>query len=253
MNRQEFMKRLEELLTDISTEEKEEALAYYTGYFEDAGEENEEKIIKELESPEQLAASIKAGLREDATGEYTERGFRMTQEETQKTDNQQSDNQQSYNQQGSYNQKSNNQQQTNYNGGASSQQPPRNNATTTILIVIIAAITFPVWGGLLGGLFGIFVGILGIMIGIVATLFALTIAGLVGGFALFGTGIVSLCTGGLAAGLLLMGIGALMVSVGILFLILGVMFCGQFLPWLLRGFVKICRMPFQNRKERCRV
>ena len=51
MNRQEFMKRLEELLTDISTEEKEEALAYYTGYFEDAGEENEEKIIQELEKP----------------------------------------------------------------------------------------------------------------------------------------------------------------------------------------------------------
>lgn len=259
MNRQEFMKRLEELLTDISTEEKEEALAYYTGYFEDAGEENEEKIIQELESPEQLAASIKAGLKEDATGEYTERGYRMVQKETKQSDNNQSDQQQSYSQQqsdhqqGSYNQQQSYNQQSSYKRNTSAPQPPRNNATTMILIIIIAAVTFPVWGGLLGGLFGIFVGILGILIGIVITLFALTIAGLVGGFAVLGTGIVSLCAGGLAAGLLLMGIGALMVSVGMLFLIVGVLFCGQFLPWALRSFVKICRMPFQHRKEGCRV
>lgn len=210
MNRQEFMKRLEELLTDISTEEKEEALAYYTGYFEDAGEENEEKIIQELESPEQLAASIKAGLREDGAGEYTERNYRMA-------------------------------------------QPPKNNALTIVLIVIIAAVTLPVWGGLLGGLFGLVLGFFGIMLGIVATLFGLTIGGLVGGFAVFGAGIVRLCTGGLASGLLMMGIGALMVAVGILFLVLAVLFCGQFLPWLLRGFVKICRMPFERRKEGCRI
>lgn len=234
MNRQEFMKRLEELLTDISPEEKEEALAYYTGYFEDAGEENEEKIIQELESPEQLAASIKAGLREDGTGEYTERGYRMAQE---------AHNQQQFgNQQYSYN-----------SGSASTSQPPKNNALTIILIVIIAAVTFPVWGGLLGGLFGLVIGFFGIMLGIVATLFGLTIGGLIGGFAVFGAGIVRLCTGGLASGLLMMGIGALMVAIGILFLVLAVLFCGQFLPWLIRGFVKICRMPFERRKEGCRI
>lgn len=272
MNRQEFMKRLEELLTDISTEEKEEALAYYTGYFEDAGEENEEKIIRELESPEQLAATIKAGLREDATGEYTERGYQMARTEAPETNNQESNYQQdsyqqqqtyeqqgttngeqSYKQQGAYNQQQSYNQNTNTNRNTSAPQPPKNNSATIILIVIIAAVTFPLWIGLVGGVFGIFVGILGIMIGIVATLFGLTIAGLVGGFALFGTGIVSLCTGGLASGLFLMGMGALMVAIGILFLILGVLFCGQFLPWVLRGFVKLCRMPFQHRKEGCRV
>lgn len=52
MNRQEFMRRLEQLLEGIPEEEKREAIAYYTSYFEDAGEENEEKIIRELESPE---------------------------------------------------------------------------------------------------------------------------------------------------------------------------------------------------------
>jgi uncharacterized membrane protein len=271
MNRQEFMKRLEELLTDISTEEKEEALAYYTGYFEDAGEENEEKIIQELESPERLAASIKAGLREDGTGEYTERGYRMSQEaatemplasgtwqekneETNHQEQQSDRGQQDGNQQQSYyKQQSNGQQQSYNNRNTSASQPPRNNTTTMILVVILAAVTFPVWAGLVAGFFGLAMGFFGIMIGIVATLFGLTIGGLVGGFAVLGAGVVRLCTGGLATGLLMMGIGALMVAVGILFLILGVLFCGQFLPWLLRGFVKICRMPFQRRKEGCRI
>ena len=56
MNRQEFMRRLDQLLEGIPEEEKREAIAYYTSYFEDAGEENEEKIIRELESPEKVAS-----------------------------------------------------------------------------------------------------------------------------------------------------------------------------------------------------
>lgn len=55
MNRQEFMKRLEELLQDISENEREEALQYYNDYFDDAGAENEAQIIEELGNPEQVA------------------------------------------------------------------------------------------------------------------------------------------------------------------------------------------------------
>ena len=62
MSREEFMRQLEALLTDISEEEKREALSYYRSYFEDAGEENEERILKELESPLKVAATIKADL-----------------------------------------------------------------------------------------------------------------------------------------------------------------------------------------------
>ena len=48
MSREEFMKQLETLLSDVPEEEKREALEYYRGYFEDAGEENEERILKEF-------------------------------------------------------------------------------------------------------------------------------------------------------------------------------------------------------------
>lgn len=62
MNRFEFMRQLEELLADISPNEKEEALTYYNDYFNDAGEENEQQVIKDLESPQQVAEVVKEGL-----------------------------------------------------------------------------------------------------------------------------------------------------------------------------------------------
>lgn len=65
MNRAEFMKKLDALLSDISPEEREEALQYYNDYFDDAGPEQEARILAELGSPEQVAWKIKAGLSGD--------------------------------------------------------------------------------------------------------------------------------------------------------------------------------------------
>lgn len=75
MNRKEFMRRLEELLADISENEREEALQYYEDYFDDAGTEREAVVIEELVSPEQVARKIKAGLSEE-DGEFSEEGYR---------------------------------------------------------------------------------------------------------------------------------------------------------------------------------
>lgn len=58
MNKDTFLKELEELLSDLPEEERKEALAYYRSYFEDAGEENLEKVLKELESPAHISGII---------------------------------------------------------------------------------------------------------------------------------------------------------------------------------------------------
>lgn len=50
MNREEYLKRLSFLLKDLPKEEIEDAIAYYEDYFEEAGEEKEEQVIKELGS-----------------------------------------------------------------------------------------------------------------------------------------------------------------------------------------------------------
>ena len=59
MNRKQFMEQLERLLSDISEAERQEALEYYEGYFDDAGPENEGEVIRELGNPGKVAAIIR--------------------------------------------------------------------------------------------------------------------------------------------------------------------------------------------------
>ena len=66
MNRKQFMEQLERLLSDISEAERQEALEYYEGYFDDAGPENEGEVIRELGNPGKVAAIIKADLQENS-------------------------------------------------------------------------------------------------------------------------------------------------------------------------------------------
>lgn len=80
MGRWEFMRKLEELLSDISPSEREEALQYYNDYFNDAGRENEKEVIQALGSPEEVAEIVRSGLMDDPDkGEFTENGFASQQ------------------------------------------------------------------------------------------------------------------------------------------------------------------------------
>ena len=84
MNKEEFLKRLEQLLSDISEEERADALAFYRSYFEDAGIGNEASILEELESPEKVAEVIKKdlGVSETADAETPEEDVRSEKNET---------------------------------------------------------------------------------------------------------------------------------------------------------------------------
>ena len=77
MSRWKFMRQLEELLSDISPNEREEALQYYNDYFNDAGRENEQEVIKALGYTEQVAGIVRDGLSgNENLGEFTESGFK---------------------------------------------------------------------------------------------------------------------------------------------------------------------------------
>lgn len=227
MNRQEFMKQLEGLLKGISPEEREEALAFYTGYFEDAGEENEESIIQELESPEKLAASIKAGLHEDASsGVYTENGYRKAEETA----------------------KAAPEVRAKARRNSADAEKTKNTGLTVVLIAVVAVITSPIWIGVLGGAFGVIVAIIGVLIGLAAALFGITLGFMLGGAICVGVGIACLTTPDFAVGLVAIGIGLLLLAVSILALILLVYYCGKAIPWMIRGIVRICQMPFQGKR-----
>ena len=57
MTRHEYLDELKWELRSLSVEEQEDALEYYLGYFEDAG--NDEAVMKEFGSPTELASSIR--------------------------------------------------------------------------------------------------------------------------------------------------------------------------------------------------
>lgn len=60
MNKEEFLEQFQKNLIYVSAAEREDALRYYTEYFEEAGEENEQKVIEELGNPVMLARKISA-------------------------------------------------------------------------------------------------------------------------------------------------------------------------------------------------
>ena len=66
MNRTEYMAALRRALSVLPEEERASALRYYEEYFDDAGPENEAKVIADLGAPDKVAAQILADYRDIA-------------------------------------------------------------------------------------------------------------------------------------------------------------------------------------------
>ena len=76
MDKKEFLERLEALLSDLPEDDRLDALDYYQGYLDEAGE-NTAKVLEELGSPEELADLIRSGLGDGpaAGGAFTDSGY----------------------------------------------------------------------------------------------------------------------------------------------------------------------------------
>lgn len=286
MSKQEFMKELESLLSDIPLEEREEALRYYDGYFEDAGKEHEDEIIKELGSPEKVARIIKSELMagaEDARskGYFTERGYRPVDElgneyEIVKSDKQSKQNGQTEGagfsssfQNGQAHQESGKYQNNSYQSSAYQNNDYQNNNhynnsnqntfnqsnssqtqaagnSSNRAIIILIAVCTSF-------IWGPFVlGAAGVAIGIITAILGILLGFGAVGVCLMVTGI-SLCISGLiqismpVIGALLIGSGLLILGIGMLFTLAFIMICRK-VPAVIRGFVDLCSRPFKNRR-----
>ena len=58
MNKSKFIEELKKRLGKLPYDEVKEAIDYYEGYFDDAGEENEQAVLAELGSPASVASQI---------------------------------------------------------------------------------------------------------------------------------------------------------------------------------------------------
>ena len=217
MSRKAFMARLDELLADITEAEKDEALSYYEEYFEDAGPENEEEVIQSLGSPEKVAATIKAGLLENAEeeGEFSETGYTN-----------------------SYYDVKDEVATINKRKGLAGI-----GTSGWVIILILCLFALPILGpillGVLGTIFGVLVAIAAVIFAVLVTgvaLVAAAVAMVVAGFAtLFVTPIV---------GVALIGAALLVAGIGILIAILGFWVVTKVVPPLFRGAIELIRKPF---------
>ena len=241
MNKDEFLRQLEVLLSRISQEERTEALAFYRSYFEDAGEANEAKILEELESPQKVADSIikdlgvqpgeacSSGAQGAAAGAEWNPAVQSALEGA----------------------------ATGAEWNPAVQGAAQNAAYSTQekdgmpgWAIVLLVITSPVWLVMilviLSALLGIVAALFGIAIAVVAVMGALLICGVV----LFGAGIGTAFAGNPAIGIGLMGGGLIVLAFGVLAVVLVVWIFGGFLPWALKGICKLCKKPFNKGKER---
>ena len=220
MSRKAFMARLDELLADITEAEKEEALSYYEEYFEDAGPENEEEVISSLGSPEKVAATIKAGLSENAQeeGEFSETGYTNSYYDVK-------DEVATINKRKGL-------------GGIGT--------GGWVIILILCLFALPILGPLLLGIAGT---IFGILVAIAAVIFAVLVTGIalvVAAVAMVAAGFATLFATPLV-GVALIGAALLVAGIGILISILGFWVITKVVPPLFRGFVGLIRKPFSRK------
>ena len=236
MNKDEFLRQLEALLSGISQEERTEALAFYRSYFEDAGEANEAKILEELESPQKVADSIIKDLGVQP-GEACSSGAQGASAGAEWNPAVQG---------AAQNASKGVPQGAAQNAAYSTQEKDGMPGWAIVLLVI----TSPVWLVMilviLSALLGIVAALFGIAIAVVAVMGALLICGVV----LFGAGIGTAFAGNPAIGIGLMGGGLIVLAFGVLAVVLVVWIFGGFLPWALKGIWKLCKKPFNKRKER---
>lgn len=249
MTRLAFMGELESLLSDIPIEERNEALQYYNDYFQDAGEDHEEEILKELVSPQRIAGIIKAELDSNATdrenrGYFTEKGYQDTiyKDEkfeivgaARKEDSEKSNTTENTQQgQGQYNQS---------NAAGGQQQKQKN--TNIGLIILLAVFAIPIGIPLIVSFFSV-------LFAVVVTIFALILGLGIAGISMMGAGAALIIAGLIKIGipflgLVLCGSGLVVFGLGMLFTMFTGFLCKKVLPTVVMGIVNLCRLPFRNR------
>lgn len=243
MNRIQFMSELAALLQDIPVVERQDAMKFYNDYFDDAGEENEQEVIAELESPAKVAATIKEdlGIKSEDTAdgkysEYRETGYTDTRFEEKRMPAGREEQKQS----GGYRASDNYRQ-------AKEQEPPKSSPVLkVILIIAIVLVGAPVILPVGFAVIAVVIAGIAAMIGLFIALVAMFIAFAVTGVVLFFAGIAALIPE-IAVGLALIGTGLILGVLGVVGTIGSVKLCIVAIPGIFRGIVWLVRKPFEGR------
>lgn len=246
MNRDEFMRELEYLLSDIPDEEKADAIEYYRDYLEEAGPENEEKVIQEFGSPERVAAIIRSdisGSLKDG-GEFTDHGY---EDERFKDPNYQMAKRYDLPEPSQFEKSFEKEEES--RAERAKNQGGVNKAVKICLWLILIIVASPILIGIGSGIVGIAAGLFACVLGLLAALGAITLAFLLSGIALVFGGIVVMIMHPMS-GILVLGLGILLFGFGILGIAACWVFYGSFFPFLFRSVINAVSGLIHGRRAR---
>lgn len=241
MNRDEFLERLEYLLQDIPEEEKREALDYYRDYLEDAGPENEQKVLEGFGSPEQVASMIRVDLMGgmEQAGEFTDSGFTDERFNRSELPIKAAEKRQTGREIPRYERS---------DTGKDAHEQKRSGLDKWLKVCIILALLFvasPIIMVVCTALFGGAIGIGGVLLALFVTLAVFTFLGFLLGVMFLFIGLAFLVVDPLL-GIALLGVGFICLGAGFLLFICDYLFYGRFLPWCVMGVVNLVSRCFHR-------
>lgn len=202
MNRNEYMAALRRALSVLPEEERASALRYYEEYFDDAGPENEQRVIADLGAPETVAEQILADYRELTAVPHQGAGGTAAKPNHRRRG-----------------------------------VPPW---LLVVLVLLAIPVGVPLIGGLAIGAAGTVAGLLIAAVAVVlAFVVVLPLTLLVAGVALCGFSFA--LWGAPASAVTTLGCGLALFALGVLVTLLMIKLCTLFVPPLVRGFVAIIR------------
>lgn len=260
MGRREFMETLTILLGSLSPEERDEALQYYEDYFEEAGADNEEEVIRKLGSPQKVAAMIQAGQEEceRENGEFTEYGYadeRFEEKDTparreeSTSDTGYTDGTWKNREEYRYGQKD---EAHAWQGNTEPEKkkPWTSMALKIALIVLIGVTVFPIIGGLALGILATVAGVILASVlffaGLVLAAAAVAVAGLV----IIIIAMINLPIN-VPVSVFTIGVGLLLLVLGVIFTVVSTKLCLVIYPAMFRFAIFVCRKIFYKNKKTC--
>lgn len=241
MSRAEFMEKLEYLLQDLSEEDREDGIAFYRDYLDEAGPERETEVLQEFGSPERIASIIRSNLKEDLEdgGIFTENGFederfrdpgyQVVKRKNLPDIREEMDGKNTGH---AYADKMENSEEKKH------KHARKSNRRNIVLLVLLALLLFPVILGMGSG-----------AIAVISTLFALIAMAVLGiGFltiaACFGTVILTVMGAGILVsdfwgGVTVVGFAVFAFGCALIGIALSILTYGKFVPWCIRTIVNI--------------
>ncbi|MEG0614665.1 MAG: DUF1700 domain-containing protein [Oscillospiraceae bacterium] len=210
MNKVEYLAELKAQLSSLPPDERDAAIKYYEEFFEDAGKENEENVIKDLGSAKELASTIisEQNFAGKSSSDYVPAKIITVTKAEEKS-------------------------------------PSVFKIVSLVLLIIFAS---PFLLALLAIIFALGISVLAVIFSVIVSFVAVALSLGISGIFCIVTGIMGIFMNP-SIGFLAIGAGFVLFGIGLLLTIPIVLMCSKLIPATIRGIVNIFSRIFHRGKK----